>query len=61
MLFRSLNAYKFKLDNNTIGKLYITRTKKSEKYIEKYVLEYENNENEILGILLSIAIDLLNS
>ena len=31
--YNNLNAYKFKLDNNTIGKLYITRTKKSEKYI----------------------------
>lgn len=59
--YHNFNTYEFKLNNITIGKLHITQPKKNENYIEKYVLEYENKEDEILGILLSIAIDLLYS
>lgn len=55
--YNKLNAYDFKVENKQIGKLYIVRIRKEEKYMEKYVLEYEDKENEILGILLSIAID----
>ena len=61
LYYNKLNTYEFKLEEESIGRTYVTRTKKTEKYIEKYVLEYENIENEILDILLTIAIDLLNT
>lgn len=55
--YNKLNTYEIKVENELIGKLYITRTREEENYLEKYVLEYEDEENEILGILLSMAID----
>ena len=48
---------RYKVKNKQIWKLYIVQTQKEENYLEKYVLEYEDEENEILGILLSMAID----
>lgn len=55
--YNQLNTYEIKVENKQIGKLYIVQTQKEENYLEKYVLEYEDEENEILGILLSMAID----
>ena len=31
--------------------------KKEERYFEQYVLEYQNEEDEIIGILLAIALN----
>ena len=57
--YNKLNAYDFKYQNKQIAKLNITRTKKENGYMEKYVLEYEDKEDEVSLILLSMAINLI--
>ena len=52
-----LNSYEFKLAGKQIAKLYITQMKKEERYFEQYVLEYQNEKDEIVGILLAIALN----
>lgn len=59
--YNRLNTYEIKAESKLIGKLYITRTREEEKYLEKYVLEYEDKNDEILGILLSMAIDRISN
>ena len=44
-----------------IGKLHITLPKEENNYMEKYVVEYENKEDEFLEVLMSIGIDILNT
>lgn len=59
--YNKLNAYNYKCKNKSIGKLHITLPKEESNYMEKYVVEYENKEDEILEVLISIGIDILNT
>lgn len=59
--YNKLNAYNYKCKNKSIGKLHITLPKEENNYMEKYVVEYENKEDEILEVLISIGIDILNT
>jgi len=59
--YNKLNSYSFKNNKGKIGKVHITRPKEGNNYMEKYVVEYENEDNEILYVLISIGIDILNN
>ena len=59
--FNKLNAYEFKFEKKQIGKLNLTRDPVEKRYISKYVLEYENKEDEVLSILLSLGVKIINS
>ena len=52
-----LNSYDFKFSGKQIAKLHITQIKKDEKFFEQYVLEYQNEKDEIIGILLALALN----
>lgn len=59
--FNKLNAYEFKFEKKTKGKLNLTRDPVEKRYISKYVLEYENKEDEVLSILISLGVEIINS
>ena len=44
-----------------IKKLNITLPKEENNYMEKYVVEYENKEDEFLEVLMSIDINIINN
>ena len=56
---KKLNFYLLEFEKNKTSKLHMTLIKKERGYMEKYVLEYEDIQNEASQVLLSIAIDMM--
>jgi len=58
--FNKLNAYELNSKDGQVAKLNISRMEDKDNYTNKYALEYENMENEVLSVLFAMAVDRVN-